>query len=147
MNWLKENWFKVGLLLVLVGITSIVSFYYLSYIPSRDQKKQDKEEMEKTREVEAKKEQEKKDYTAKRRKDCFDIYDKEKANWSNVRGSEYDEGLDTCYVTYKAQSNEWAGKDCKTFKPGEGIEFGSNIWKILQHDYQDCTNGEFRKEF
>ena len=35
-NWLKENWFKIGMLLILLVMVLIVAYYFLVYIPQRN---------------------------------------------------------------------------------------------------------------
>ena len=55
----------------------------------------------KKKEVEAKTEQEQKEYIAKRKGECYEIEQKERKNWNNIEGHYYDEMRDVCEVKYK----------------------------------------------
>lgn len=58
----------------------------------------------------------KRDYIAKRKKDCLDIYEKELKQWNNINGWWYDEQTDLCNVEYKNQ-------DWKKWDPGSSEYF------------------------
>ncbi|MEK7071982.1 MAG: hypothetical protein AAB849_01960 [Patescibacteria group bacterium] len=128
---------------ILLGCIVLGSFFYATQvIKQRSIEKQQKLDLQ------VKTEQNQKEYIATRKKDCFDIYNKEKDNWDNTRGSEYDEVNDKCYIIYKAQQGEWANTDCKDISPAAlKISFTSYLWKIILRDYQDCLGKQFRKEF
>lgn len=50
MNWLKENWFKIGLLAVFV-ISVAGAFYWFEWRPSQITRQCNKEAVEKVRDV------------------------------------------------------------------------------------------------
>lgn len=46
-------------------------------------------------------ERDRKEYVAKRKMDCYEIYKAERANWNNVESNNYNEDKDVCEITYK----------------------------------------------
>lgn len=56
-------------------------------------------------EIEAQQELKKKEYIANRKKDCLEIYESEKKNWSNTNSYSYNILSDTCSIEYK--DNDW----------------------------------------
>jgi len=124
-------------------------FYATQVIKQRSIEKQQRLDLQaKSLQEELKREQDQKEYIATRKKDCFDIYNKEKDNWNNTKGTEYDEKNDKCYVIYKALQGEWAKTKCNEISPSAlNIEFTSPLWESVYNDYHDCTNQQFRKEF
>lgn len=148
MNFLKENWFKLSIVLIILGTGYSIAYYFLTYIPQRDSTRSAETWLKEKREQDTKEEQNKRDYVAKRKKDCFDIYDKEKSNWNNVLGQEYDADSDTCYVIYRSQQGEWKGKKCESFLPSTSSPVkDTKIFKLMYNNYSDCSNNQFRKEF
>lgn len=148
MNFLKENWFKLSIVLIILGTGYSIAYYFLTYIPQRDSARSTNTWLKEKREQDAKEEQNKRDYVAKRKKDCFDIYDKEKNNWNNVLGQEYDTDADICYVIYKAQQGEWSGKNCKQYLPTTSTaDSAPAILRLMFNNYTDCSDNQFRKEF
>lgn len=53
------------------------------------------------RQQEIKIEQENKEYVAKRKGDCYEIYEKERNKWNNVERNFYNEEKDVCEVSYE----------------------------------------------
>lgn len=148
--FLKDNWFKIVIILIFIGIAWVISYYFLSYIPERDRNKQIDVKIAADQEKFDKEQKEKRDYIAKRKKDCFDIYDKEKKNWSNTRGLDYSEDDDTCYILYTAGPEEWAGVKCVELSPTFGTNtppVGSTLWRYEMNNLTDCLAKQFRKEF
>ena len=127
-EWFYKNWFKLaGIILVIFIVTQ-----YFAYL---DRKNAFNEERSK------------KEYAAKRKRDCLDIYQAEQKNWSNTRGYVYDEKSDVCRVSYKA-TNEWTGVKCENLSPIKlDVRFDSILWSSYWRDYNNCTNGLFDKEF
>ena len=86
MNWLKQNWFKVGILLLILLAVMTAFQSYKSYL----NRKEAVDELRRlTEEAESKRE-----YEAQRKSDCLDIYKVESDKWNNVRGWRYDEDND-----------------------------------------------------
>lgn len=88
------------LLPITILLASIIlgGFYYATQV-----NKQQSIEKQQRLELEAEaldREQEKKEYIAKRKLECYDIEQKERKNWNNVDGSFYDEENDVCKVQY-----------------------------------------------
>lgn len=148
MNFLKENWFRLSIVLIILGTGYSIAYYFLSYIPTRDTEKSIEAWTNEKLERSAKDDQDKRDYIAKRKKDCFDIYDKEKSNWNNTKGMEYNADSDICYVLYKSQG-EWEDKDCSKFISDldDSLPAGSTIRRLAINNWFDCTEKQFRKEF
>lgn len=89
-EWFSKNWFKLaGVVLVVFMVTQ-----YFSYLDRKNTL--DEEQL-------------KREYVAKRKRDCLDIYKVESDKWNNVRGWNYNEpsdnlfsfNSDTCEVIYK----------------------------------------------
>ncbi len=43
VKWLKENWFKVGILLAVLVTTFTAGFYFMIYLPEKDRAKAERE--------------------------------------------------------------------------------------------------------
>lgn len=127
-NWLSKNWFKLAGILLIIFIVA----QYFNYLD----RKQGEEE-----------EQTKREYTAKRKRDCLDVYQEEQKNWNNTQSYEYDEKEDVCRITYKA-TNEWKGVKCEEISPIKlGVKFDSPFWDSAWRRYSNCSEGIFDKEF
>jgi hypothetical protein len=130
--FMKKEWFR--LTIILIGLLLVLAtFSYISAQNTRNYAEQTE-----------KAEKEKRDYIAKRRNDCFDIYDKEKGNWNNVTGNRYDEDTDSCYVTYRDNKNNKTASECKDewFPDGK-----VSIFSFAYHYYSLCVDHEFEKSF
>ena len=95
---------------------------------------------------ETKAEQVKKEYIAKRKGECYDIYLQEKKNWSNVKDFNYSETRDICIVKYKsdepAKSKEKCGEIIKNTS-----EMGDYLRDMIFDSYVNCLENWFSKEF
>ena len=94
-------------------------------------------------------EQRAKEYVAKRKGACLQIYKTENNKWNNVNGYEYNEKLDKCYVLYKSQESQRSGEECNKIKEhmlktGADIK---NIESIASLFFTDCLNNEYRRSF
>lgn len=83
--------------------------------------------------LQAKTEQNKREYIAKRKIECYDIGQKERENWNNINGSTYNEDRDTCIIVYT--TDEYEGVNC------------NEEYKDLPDLYFNCLFGTFKKEF
>ena len=88
-------------------------------------------------------EQDKKEYIAKRKKDCYDILERERKAFTNTKDGTYDEEADVCRITYKAVQGEWKDKDCETLKPNGTLIGSSYFWR----QYWNCKDNIFDKEY
>ena len=99
---------------VAIVVASLIlgGFFYATQVnKQRSIEKQLEIKMEdKKREDEARAEQTKKEYVAKRSGECYSIYEKEREAFNNVEGNFYNEADDECIVRYT--TNEYAGADC-----------------------------------
>jgi Na+-transporting NADH:ubiquinone oxidoreductase subunit NqrC len=134
---------------IIIASIIIGGFYYASQLNKQKsiEKQQQIELVAKTTAENTEAEFEKKEYVAKRKIDCFGIYDKEKSNWSNVLRPEYDEDMDVCRIIYKANKGEWANIKCETQLPMETTPPESNIYHYLMRQYSLCMENAFDREF
>ena len=90
---------------VTIIIASIIlgGFYYVSQVNKQDSiERQQRIELEaKRQEVEAKATQEQKEYVAKRKMECYEIYEKERDKWNNVESNFYNKEKDVCEISYE----------------------------------------------
>ncbi len=124
-SWLKENWFKLGILILIGATVTIATLVFLKIEKDNNAFAQQKYVDQQA--------QNKRDYVEKRQKDCLDIYNQETKKWNNVTNFSYDENDDTCIITYKAQNGEWKGVDCST------LGFSSDMF--------NCTDNTFTESF
>ena len=150
MNWIKENWFKVSISLAVILIGISASYYYVYFLPHKEQVRVEEERAKTLREqvvkdelAEQNKEQDKKEYTAKRKKDCYDILERERKMFNNTKDAEYDTETDVCRIIYKAVQGEWRGQDCEKLKPSGALADNPYFWK----QYWNCKEGIFDKEY
>ncbi len=135
MHWIKENWFKIGLLIIiLVGIIS-GSYYFHNRLQEQESMRLS-ESIQREREYKDQQDQEKKEYVIKRKKDCYDIEISERKIWGNVSNSFYDDSTDTCGVKYKDSSINT--NDCEEF---------TGDFKNSSESFLDCKLGLFTKRF
>lgn len=131
---------------ILLASIILGGFFYASQVNKQNsiERQQEMKIAEDRRIEEANREQEKKEYIAKRKNECYSLYEKERAKWNNVKGNEYDEEKDVCLIRYKA-TDEWKGKNCDDFLPKE--DASDFLRKILLKSYFDCTDNSFTNEF
>lgn len=135
VSLMKEHWFKIALLIVLItGL--VVGLYSWWHYLDRKSDLAEKTHLES-------KEQEKKAYIAKRRIECYEIYEKERKKWSNVEGMRYDVEKDVCIVTYKAIHGEWQGIECDDLRSKDE----TNPFSELNERYYNCIAKTFTKKF
>jgi len=92
-DFIKDNWFKIGLLVMVFIAGTSIFYYHVIFLPQRPR-------IEKQKQY----------YISKRREDCYDIYIKEKTSWSNVEDYSYDEYKDVCVIKYT--TDEYKDVDC-----------------------------------
>jgi len=94
-------------------IASIIlgGFFYASQVNKQHsiERQQQIKLQDDRRAEEVKAEQTKKEYVAKRKLECYGIYEKERDKWNNVDGSFYDEENDVCKVRY--ENKKWKEGD------------------------------------
>ena len=92
-------------------------------------------------------EKQKKEYVAKRKSDCLQIYKTEDAKWNNVESFEYIEKIDRCYVLYRSQEPKRSREACD--KVAESIrKIGMADEEVIANlEWVDCMNNLSRKPF
>jgi len=89
------------------------------------------------KEVETKAEQENKEYIAKRKGECYKLYEKESEKWNNEDSYSYNEIKDVCTITYK--NKDWKeGEDLFASwvdKDGDGVKETYKEGKYFTKDY------------
>ena len=58
MNWLKENWFKVGILAAILVVSISVGYYYMIFLPQKEEERTKIESQKQEQLVKETKEQE-----------------------------------------------------------------------------------------
>ena len=103
MDKIMEKINKLSLpVVILIASVILGGFYYASQVNKQRsiERQQEIKIVEERRTEEAKAEQVKKEYIAKRKNECYSIYEKESSNGSG-QWSEYDEENDVCLVSYR----------------------------------------------
>jgi len=90
----------------------------------------------------AKMENSKKDYLAKQKTACLDIYKQESIKWNNTTGWRYDNTDDICYVEYKASPKKTVVQCDASYKGEDG-----KVYPIFINEWLLCKEGLFEKSF
>ena len=129
---------------VTILLASIIlgGFYYSGEINKQQSiERQQEIKLQEDRGVEeAKAEQNKKEYIAKRKSECYDIYEKERDEYDNVVNGKYDEEKSVCIITYS--TDKYKGEDCEKYRTIVEARNGQFI-----DVYDECISGTFTKEF
>jgi hypothetical protein len=80
-----------------------------------------------------------KEYKAMRRRDCYNVFDRERAKWNNAQRQVYEEDSDMCAVVYKNSAPP--KKECGPVPTISGTTSSAfTLW-------EDCTDNTFRTWF
>ena len=128
--------------IIVAVIVVTIGYYAVQINKQKSIERQQMIELEQQKQLElTKTEQAKKEFSAKRKKDCLDIYETEGKKWNNVRGWRYSEIDDLCYVRY-SDPNPKTKAECDENYPTGGddglVWLGKNIL---------CKDGEFENSF
>ncbi len=96
---------------------------------------------------ETKTEQEKKEYIARRKSECYEIYEKERDRWNNVEDLVYSEVRDVCIVKYKSSDPARTEEECKEITKNIANMESDYFKDIMLNNYFDCLANWFSKEF
>lgn len=130
--------------IVISAVVLAIGFYAVQYNKQQSIEKQQILKLQEDGAIEkVKAEQAQKEYVAKRKKDCYDVLERERKAFSNTRDGEYDEEADVCRITYKAVQGEWEDTDCEMIKPSEALSESTYFWR----QYWNCKNNIFDKEY
>ena len=91
-------------------------------------------------------EQEKREYIAERKNDCYSIYEKERVKWNNVVDFRYSEVRDVCIIKYTSEKPPKSEEECSKITdvvPDEGYE--SELFDALYDSQMDCSQNWFSK--
>ena len=96
---------------------------------------------------ELKAEQEKKEYIAKRKNECYSIYEKEREEWSNVKGMSYSKIRDVCIVKYESNEPVRSKEECnKIIERVDEIQDDKSRERVI-FKWSDCLENLYSKEF
>jgi len=111
---LAQNWFRFALLLLLAAAVMIISAH-LRFMERRAARL----DMQAEQHYVDEQERERQAYVAKRHNDCYDIFARERAKFSNAQSVEYDDEANDCVVFYKRSDPKASNYACaelrKTF--------------------------------
>lgn len=139
IKWLAKNWFKVGIIFVVLIAIVAVFYSYQDHL----ERKTAAETWERLK----KEEESKKEYVAERKTDCLDIYKTEGAKWNNVRSWRYDENVDLCYITYR-ESNPKSKAQCREDLDAQKAIFSPDLVPTnIFLSYLNCMEGNFENSF
>lgn len=120
-------------------------FYATQINKQRSIERQQEMEITESRRIEEMRQaQESKEYVAKRKNECYALYEKERAKWNNVKSNEYNEEKDVCLIRYKA-ADEWKGKNCDDLLPAD--DASEYLEELALKNYWDCKDNSFTNEF
>lgn len=139
------------LLPVTIIIASLIlgGFFYVSQVNKQKsiERQQEVKLQNDRRTEEAKAEQEKKEYVAKRRNECYSIYEKERDRWGNVSSVDYSELRDVCIIHYRSNQPARSEEECEKILNQIRDETDSWMRDIITRLSTDCLNNHFSKEF
>jgi hypothetical protein len=126
---------------IVLGATILGGFFYVTQISKQESiERQQRLELETTREENAAKQASaSRTYIADRKDACLKIYTTESDKWNNVKGWQYNEEADRCYIEYKDPEPK-TDEECDALYPAKGQL--SNFVRNAA-----CKDGTFEKGF
>jgi len=134
MNWLKDHWFKIGILVCIL----LISFF--AYRLANSYLQQNRALA--TQAAAEQKEEKDRAFAASQKDSCLSIYKQEASKWNNVDGWRYDEEKNKCYIQYKDLPKKTEVQCDADYKDND-----DKIIPVLLRDYLLCTEGLFEKSF
>ena len=88
---------------IIIASLILGSFFYASQVnKQRSIERQQEIKLQEARRIEGvEAEQEHKEYVAKRKMECYEIYEKERDKWNNVESNFYNKEKDVCEISYE----------------------------------------------
>lgn len=87
-------------------------------------------------------------YVARRRMECYDIYTRERAEFSNIEFLNYDHDSDRCEIIYGYSGSKETNFACLATQDADSTSnFYRNNPKGWLKTMMDCEDNNFRKEF
>ena len=127
---------------ILIACLILGGFYFLT-----ERNKQASIEQQQQVEQAAKLEQDKKDYAAKQKAACLDIYTTEGKKWTNVAEWDYKADTDKCEITYKDPKKKTKAECDKDLADAKEIFKGELLPPSVFMAFLRCVDGVFVKEF
>lgn len=149
-EWLKEHWFKIGILII-IGILAIgVGLYLINQSNLQSRELQDKI----TQETQTRADQistQTQDYAVKQKANCLSTYEAEGKKFNNVESWSYNSTYDECEVFYKDASPKSTDTCIKNYTDANSFAslFASDAKSRSDNldDEMACFNGEFINRF
>lgn len=127
---------------IISAIVLGISFYAVQSNKQQSIEKQQLLQLQKEKEIEeARTQQSQKEFQAKRKAECLDIYKTESDKWNNVSGWRYSESEETCYIRYRSPDSK-SDAQCDKEYPTDGT-----IGTIFLRANFLCKEGEFENSF
>lgn len=147
-RWLGRSWWQ----LVLVAVASVGLWLFRSELARRADVAR-REEMRVTEldrqqrlVAAAERRQARREYIARRRGECYDIYVKERQRFSNAEGPEYREDTDTCRIRYKSQRRRASCASILSAGPPSDMDT-SPLADRRWERWNDCETNTFTVDF
>ena len=160
---------KISIISGALIVALSLAYYLVVFLPNKEEARVEQQRQEqqakeqqvrleqesKEQKEQAVAEQSKKEYIAKRKNECYQIYLKEKNLWNNVEESDYSVVRDVCIVTYRDDKPRRSEQECskilenmKNLRQSDAQEDSKNFLEdILTRSYFDCSNHYFSKDF
>lgn len=122
---------------ILVASIVLGGFYYMGQV-----NKQKSIEKQQEAEMFAAAEQNKREFTARQKDACLNIYKVEVGKWNNVNGWRYNELDNECFIQYSASSKKTAQQCDEQYKDEDG-----NVAPFFFTDWLLCKDGLFERQF
>lgn len=127
---------------ILLASLVIGGFYYASQVS-----KQRSIERQQQKELEAKAEQDEREYAIKQKSACLGIYESESKKWNNVSEWNYDSFGDSCEITYR-EANPKPDSQCESeLNEYKATLEGKVVPPSVFVAYLHCVDGTFSKTF
>jgi hypothetical protein len=133
MVWIKENWFKIFTVVIMLIITGILGYYYLSYIPTQDRLAREKAENEKQEQLRLDEDLKKKEEDL--RKSELEKKDKEEVEIKKSRETARSNCLTKASEVYEDE------KDANTKYRTDGTSYiPVGLLEIIDKHYKDAKD-------
>ena len=134
---------------ILIASLIVGGFLYAAQVnKQRSIERQQEIEIQEARRVnDEKAELARKEYVAKRKNECYDIYLQEKKSWNNVKDFSYSEVRDICVVKYKSSEPAKTKEECGKLIQNISEITSDNLRDWVFDNYSNCLENWFSKEF
>jgi len=145
-NIINKN--KLFLAIIISSIILGGFFYIIQINKQKSIERQQMAKLEEDKRIEdAKMEQIKKEYTAKRKKECYDLYLQEKKQWINVKDFDYSKVRDVCIVIYKSSKPGKSKEECNKMIENLSEIKDESLRDMIIREHFNCLENTFSKEF